>query len=277
LLSSLVVGVILLIPQATSWAHSSLTASISPLSADRALRSENSWTRGFIDYWGLRHRLIDGFPRIVMLFGLMVGAIAAVQRKIDRGAFVAALSAGVLTAAAIAASVHGEPRYLVPAFPWFWLGAAAGIAYMTRFWTRSVGIAVLVLSLILIIPASWRSSEEKHRWNIINDSTLKSAAMTIDAASVDYECTVVTSHRPMVLWYSRCWTMDYDRDTVINAHPLLPDGDRFLVVIEEGGRRQATGPLLEEYVEEAGELFATFGNPGDGRDYIRIYRTSAEG
>jgi 4-amino-4-deoxy-L-arabinose transferase-like glycosyltransferase len=276
-LSGVVVGFILFVPLATAWAQTASHDPIAPYGAIRSLRVGASWMDGFRGYWERRSHVIDDLPRLVLLAGLLVGIVAALQRRIRRGAFLASITTGILTLLLIAASVHAEPRYLAPVFPWFWLASAAGIAYLTRSWTRWVTAALIVLVVSVWIPSSFRSTEEQSRWNIVGQSSLKSASLSIDAAAADFQCSVVSSYVPQVDWYSQCKTMGFDRGSVVTSHPLLPDGDSFLVIVD-GGKRQPTDGLLQQYVDGTDGIFNTTGDPATGPPrYIEVYGTASDG
>ena len=94
---------------------------------------DRSWPSGFADYAGLAHEVVG--PAVVVL--ALAGVVAAFgwvgTAGIDRGALVASLAIGLATAVAIAAVLHGEVRYLAPAYPWLWIAGAPGLE-------RAVGV-----------------------------------------------------------------------------------------------------------------------------------------
>jgi hypothetical protein len=255
---SLIVGLVLLTPLATG--------TIPPTGTISVGSSENPALGGFADYWAMRNRLIGGIGA-VMATGLVIGTCRMSSRRWERKAFVWSLVTGIATAAAIASVVHGEARYLSPAYPFLWLAAATGlwgVVRRTRVVTRSI-LQVLTLSLVLAITPSLADDAQLFNRGF---TTIETAARTLNNGE---PCGVFTSYTPQVAWYSHCRTENIDFTKLVVESNDLPQGAPTYLFIVQNGKRQPDAELLEEYIEHTTGVPVAFGPSGRSLRYVEIW------
>jgi 4-amino-4-deoxy-L-arabinose transferase-like glycosyltransferase len=278
--ASILPAVILLVPGATAWAQ--WTANAEPVAAFESfsyLKASKGfhWTTGFIDYWRARGRLV-GTSTVAFLVGVgLLGAmLGAVQRKVSALALAVVITSGVLTFGVLAYMLTGEIRYLSPAIPWVWIGAASGIAYLTKHWSRLTTVALGTVILIVGVTSSMPQVLKKYDFNRNLYSVIQTASVAIDDASTDYTCSVITSYTPQVGWYSKCVVFPFDRLSVGLDAVGRPDGDRYLMLVSQG-KRQPKGALLEQYLDETSGVFLELGDPDDGpAQYVEVHTIDSE-
>jgi hypothetical protein len=204
---------------------------------------------GFGDYLNLADEVI-GPAAIVLAFAGLLAAFAWAGRGVDRGALWTATLIGLATGVTLAVVLHGEVRYLAPAFPWLWVAGAPGLervgGLLPERWRAVVAAGVaLALAAAVVGAALERNREASAAYR-----TTRRAAEAISTLAAGSPCTVVTSRVPQVLWYSGCATASFDLEEV--RFPEPPDRSVFMLLVG-GFPRQPEGDLLEAYREAAGE------------------------
>ncbi len=231
------------------------------------------WHRGFTDYADNLGFLLGGVIGMVLIIGVVAAIVGAARRDLDRGAVAVSLGIGFATVIAIALVLHGENRYLSPAYPWLWIGGGAGLLLFAKGTDRVVAGVTGALVLATAVVGSFGAAQEQNRFNE-GFQTIEIAATRIDAETEDNTCTVVTGYVPQVGWYSRCATTLFGLDGVDLADDTSPNGPRFLFVVERG-KGQPDGALLDGYLARTDGLEFTEGSPEFGpRRYVEVWRLS---
>jgi hypothetical protein len=235
------VAVILALPALTG-------GKASPLAAISGF--EGSSSSGFADYADLAHQVVGPAAVVLALVGVAAGFGWASRGEIDRGALSAAVVAGLATAVALALVLHGEVRYLAPAYPWLWVAAAPGLQRLTALVpgrARTVTAAVLV---VVLSAAAVGLARERNRDLGAETATVRRAAEEITVLADGRPCLVVASRVPQVMWYSACESTTFDLDEV--RLPARPGTVTFMLWVG-GDRRQPEGDLLAAYRAAAGD------------------------
>ncbi len=257
------VAVILQVPFLTG-------AGASPL---RAIgRMSDAWFAGFADYAGLGLQVL---PAAVVL--ALVGAVAAWgfagQGGIDRGTLVAAAAVGLATAVVIAIVLHGEVRYLAPAYPWLWIAGAPGLDRLARAVPGRAGPVAAVLVLAALAAGAVGSAQERNREASQSLLGLRRASEAIAEEAAGRPCLVVTGRLPQVMWYSGCDARLFNLRQV--RLPAIADGPSFMLFFE-GDPREPEGALREAYLAEVGEPLAAVEGLRDVEVYL-VEEPPAEG
>jgi hypothetical protein len=227
--------------------------------------SSNPAMQGFIDYWNLRSRLFAGSVAVGTI-GIVIGLIGSIfDRRLAR-AVLWPFGIGLLTFAAIATVVHGEARYLSPAYPWFWVGAGAGAAAAGELLPRSLAVSMGALLSIGVVPLTPTLAEDAQEFNM-GFATIETAARSLDTGE---ECGVFTSYNPQVEWYSGCETVVIDQHRLVVDSPHLPEGPRYLFIVHDG-KRQPNDELMVEYIGETTGVPQPFGPPEQRLRYVEIW------
>lgn len=266
------VAAVLFVPGFTTWAQSG-GSQTSPYAAIVSQNSANgfAWHRGFQDYWRTRSLLVGGGAGILLATGITGGILFATRRQIRRRELWLAVGIGIATASAISLVLHGEARYLSPAFPWMWIGAAFGLAEITRIWTKDLAVVVAATVFLLISLDTHERSGIQNQVNRDRHQVVKDAANAIDDTTTDYACSVITGDTAIVGWYSKCPTNRYDTNTVVVDNPGFPSGPRFLFLID-GGERQPEADVLAGYLETTVGDPLSFGDTDSGRrQHVEVY------
>lgn len=273
--------------------------SLTPAEANRNLVDGKGLTAasGFEDLWVVVNPL-SGFPvhlwslpvAAACLMGIVVAALFALQPGPIRRMFVFGVVAGVLSAFSVAITVGlVVANYLALSLPFWALAAGAGWAGAAQ-WVqqqghRSIEViaaagAVIAGSLLIVAVSSDTRSlhlNQQTAYEALRGVSLQANAM------LDEDCLVITSSTPQVGYYSECAV---ERFSVwgpeVSAEDALADavergiarrGREFAsvaVMVQELGKRQ---PPAEDFVqgELVGPVLAAVGNPGDGRQYVRLH------
>ena len=223
------------------------------------------WFSGVADYVGLADEVIAPAAVILALVGI-VAAFGWIGRgHIDRGALFAATAIAGVTAAAIAAVLHGEVRYLAPVYPWLWIAGGPGLEGLGRALPGKVRSA-LVLVLCLALSAGVTGlARERNRDNGHAHGALREAAAAISEESGDRPCLVVTRRVPQVMWYSGCEARLFNNKRV--SLPSRPGGLAF-VLFSEGDPYEPTGALREAYLAALGEPWLSVAGQRDVTVYL---------
>lgn len=254
------VGAVLTMPRVLGTEKSPLAA-ISAFNEARDLPA----FQGIVDYFTQYESLIATPSGLVLIVGLAWGAIAARRSNEARKAFLVASGIGLATMLMIALTLHGESRYLVPAYPWLWIGAAYGLDQVLSMMQQDlrrplVGVAVVGMLLAGAAEgaAAMRTRQERF-------SVLRAAARQLDVSTVDGQCGVITGYGPQVEWYSACLTAPYSLESVRLTGTGFPSEAVVYLMYVERGKRQPVSPLLDEYLEsvtgECVEVGAPTGGP----------------
>jgi len=227
--------------------------------------SDNPAFQGFFDYWNLRSRLISGSAAIGLI-GLVIGLVGSLFDRSLAKAFLWPFGLGVLTFAAIAAVVHGEARYLAPAYPWLWIAAGAGLAAAGNRVPRALSVSIAVVLLVGLLPLMPRLTDDAQEFNM-GFTTIETAARSLDTGE---DCGVITSYTPQVEWYSGCEAVVIHEDRLVVDSPHLPNGPRYLFIVQ-GGKRQPDEELMEDYLDETTGEPRPFGPPGQRLRYVETW------
>jgi hypothetical protein len=240
------------------------TGAITPFSALVGLSEGIPLSQGFEDYWRLRSSLIRG-PVVLGVIGIVAGVIGSLLDRETRRRYLWPLGIGIVTFVALSASVHGEARYLAPVYPWLWLAAGIGLSTLGRLGPKRLAVGMALLAIMIYGSLALQLSDDRNRFNE-GFTALRLAASSLDTGG---DCGVLTSYTPQVEWYSGCDTIGIDRTSVVTESPLLPEGPRFLLMVE-GGKRQPAADLLERYLLVTTGEVSTFGSAGQTGS-IRIW------
>ncbi len=258
------IGVVLAVP-------ATLGAATSPLESIGRLSSTNDFPiyQGLIDYAQLYDFLLLTPAGVVLVIGLAWAVGLKANRSDGRWLLVAGI--GLVTALAIALTLHGEYRYLSPAYPWLWIASAAGFASaFTRLHGHLATSAVAVLAVAVILAGfsdgAIEVSKNKDRFLAI-----RTAARQIDNATEDLECGVITGYVPQVAWYSRCITTSYSTSNVRLTSESFPEDPATFLFFVQDGKRQPEGDLLQAYRDAVDGACSATGSPSDGPlEYVEV-------
>jgi hypothetical protein len=224
----------------------------------------DGWFAGFADYARLGHQVL---PAAVVL--ALIGAVAAWgfagPGDIDRGALAAATAVGLATAVAIGVVLHGEVRYLAPAYPWVWIAGAPGLERLARAIPGRAGRVAAVLVLAALAVGAVGSTRERNREASQNLLGLRRASEAIAEEAGGRPCLVVTRRLPQVMWYSGCDAWLFDRRQV--RLPATADGSSFMLFYE-GDPWEPQGALRAAYLAGVGEPLLTV----EGYRDVVVYR-----
>lgn len=221
---------------------------VSPLAAIAGF--EGSSSTGLADYTDLADQVIGPAAVVLALVGVAAGFGWVSRGEIDRGALSTAVVAGLATATALALVLHGEVRYLAPAYPWLWVAGAPGLLRLAALIpgrARSVTVVVIVVALT---AAAVGLARERNRDGGREYGSTREAALGIAAATAGEPCLVVTARLPQVMWYSGCEAAVFNLDEV--RLPARPGTVTFMLLVG-GFPRQPEGELLAAYRAAAGE------------------------
>jgi hypothetical protein len=232
------------------------TGATTPFSALVGLSEGVPISQGFEDYWRLRSSLILGTV-VPGVLGVLAGIIGSLLDPEIRRRVLWPLGIGIVTFVVLSASVHGEARYLAAVYPWFWLAAGIGLSTLGRFGPKRLAVGMASLAIMIYGALALQLSDDRNRFNE-GFTALRLAASSLDTGE---NCGVLTSYTPQVEWYSGCETIGIDRTSVVTDSPLLPEGPRFLLIVE-GGKRQPAADLLERYLLVTTGEVSTFGRAG---------------
>jgi len=246
-----------------------LTGGMTPFAADRSLSANIPVTQGFTDFWHLHDFLLAG-PVVIGSLGIAAG-IGRVSTSRDLTSRVLwPLGIGAATFAALAAAIHGEPRYLAPVYPWFWIAAGAGIALAAATLPRALRIGAALSTLVVVFALGVPLSNGQNQFND-GFTVIKEAASSLDTGQA---CGVFTSYTPQVEWYSGCEAAVFNLKEAVTGSPEFPDGPRYLFVVESG-KRQPSDEILADYEEAATGPPRTFGTPDARRRYVEVWTLSS--
>jgi 4-amino-4-deoxy-L-arabinose transferase-like glycosyltransferase len=222
--------------------------------------------QGFADYGALAGEVAGSAAVVVALGGLAAALAWSSRRAIDRGAVLTAVTIGLATAAAIATVLHGEVRYLAPAYPWLWVAAAPGLAgiavSLPGRWEKVVA-AVVALALVAAAVGAVQDRNDEAKGDL---ATVVAAAETLVAeGAVGRRCVVVASRVPQMAWYTGCEARPFDLEEV---RLPAPSGRAAFMVLVEGDPRQPEGALLEAYLAAAGPPLAIVGGLHSATIYL---------
>jgi len=218
---------------------------------------------GFADYAALAQQVI-GPAAVVLALAGFVAAFGWAGRGIDRGALLAAVLIGLATAAAIAFVLHGEVRYLAPAYPWLWVAGAPGLERVGGLLpgrARPLAAAVVAAALVAAVVGTAR---DRNRDASAEYTTVRRAAEAVAERAEGRPCVVVTSRVPQVMWYSGCQATLFHLGGV--SFPAAPGRMVFMLLVGGFGD-QPQGELLEAYRAAAGEPVLVL----EGRRAAEIY------
>ncbi|MDH5421547.1 MAG: glycosyltransferase family 39 protein [Acidimicrobiia bacterium] len=243
-----------------------LGTAMSPLDAIASLDASNDFPfyQGLLDYAKMADFLVLHPSGILLVVGMIFGLITALGKAARDKSFLLSAGVAVVTVLVLALTLHGEYRYLTPAYPWLWISAAVGLSAasrsMSRAYVRSGAIALLVLAIVG--GASDGGVEVEKNKERFPD--IRTAALQLDDMTADGECGVITGYIPQVAWYSRCITTNYSNSEVRLTSTSFPEDPRLYLLLVQDGKRQPDGAILDGYLAKvAGDCFEV-GEPDDG-------------
>ncbi|MBK5267168.1 MAG: glycosyltransferase family 39 protein [Acidimicrobiia bacterium] len=243
-----------------------LGLSMSPLDAIATLNERNAlpFYRGLVDYAKLGDFLLLNPAGVALATGLAVGVVVAIRQGRNRGAF--GLSAGIaaVTVLVLVFTLHGEYRYLTPAYPWLWMTAAYGLNEISLSMRKeyAVSIAGILLGLALLSGIADGGLEVTHNKERFPD--IRAAARLIDSVTADGECGVVTGYVPQVSWYSHCVTANYSLGGVRITSASFPVDPTLYVFVVQNGKRQPAKSVLDDYLDQTSGECIVVGEPTSG-------------
>jgi hypothetical protein len=234
------VAAVLLLPRLSGSASS-------PLGAITGFN--RSWLEGFGDFATLAHEVVGPAVVVLALVGVVAGFGAAGRAGAERGALLAAAAVFVMTVAGLALVLHGEIRYLAPAYPWLLVAGAPGLERLGRSLPRAVRPGTVALLILVLAATAVGAARERNRDSGAEYSTVRAAAEAVTDLAAGRPCLVVASRVPQVMWYSACEATTFDLDEV-----RLPErrGTVTFMLWIGGDRRQPEGDLLAAYRAAAG-------------------------
>ncbi|MGD2061406.1 MAG: hypothetical protein PVF87_11105 [Acidimicrobiia bacterium] len=144
---------------------------------------------------------------------------------------------------------HGEARFIFFPLTLTLIGGIIGLFYVSQTWNRTVsgavriGLAVLLAGSLALSAAYVRRAVESR---IVGTEPIELAGEEMRELSGDSGCSVMTSYLPQITYYSTCYTAPFRTQLEPEeALEFLPGEERFLLLVEDG-KRQPTGPDLED-------------------------------
>lgn len=258
LASTAVVVLILGVPALTG-------SGASPLAAIG--RISGGWFEGFLDFFRLGGEVVGSAAVVLGLLGFVVAGATAGSEGLGRGAFVTAAAVGLATAVSVAVVLHGEVRYLAPAYPWLWIAGAPGLERAGRGFPRAARPVAAVVLLVALVLAGLGAIRDRDRDSNRGFSALQEAALALAEETGGEPCRVVTRRVPQVMWYSGCEAVVFDTERV--RLPAPAEGDLFMLFFE-GDPWEPEGPVRAAYLS-AGELLFEV----EGYRDVAVYRVEA--
>ena len=260
LAAAAVVVTILAVPQLSG-------AQSSPL---RAITGYNrSWLDGFAGFASMGEQAVGPAAVVLALAGVVAGFGWAKREGIDRSALVVAGVVCVVTVVGLATVLHGELRYLAPAYPWLWVAGAPGLERLGRALPRRAQPVLAAVVVLALAVAGVGTARERNRAGSSDHGSVRQAATEIAAQAGGRRCLVVVQRVPQVMWYSGCKAIPFDLDEIALDEIALPRPPRtvtFLMWVG-GDERQPTGDLLAAYRAAAGELILSL----EDRRPVEVY------
>lgn len=227
------------------------------------------WFEGLVDFYHLGGEVVGSAAVVLALLGLVVAGATAGSEDIDRGAFFAATFVGLATAVGVAVVLHGEIRYLAPAYPWLWIAGSAGLERVGGVVPRPARPIAAVVLLIALMFAGLGAIHGRDRESNRGFSALQEAAVTLAEEAGGGSCRVLTRRVPQVMWYSGCDAVNFDTEQV--RLPRLAEGELFILFFE-GDPWEPAGPVREGYLSAGDLLFEV-----EGYRDVAVYRVETAG
>lgn len=238
----------------------------SPLAAISAAKGAQDFPiyQSFIDYAKQYDFLVLTPSGLVLLVGLAWGAVLAARSTDRRTAFSVVAGVGLATVLVIALTVHGEARYLLPAYPWLWIGAAYGLDRGLSMMQKDLRRPLVGFVVAGILAAGVADGALTMRTRQERFSALRAASRLLDEAIVDGDCAIITGYGPQVEWYSHCFTTSYSLDRVRLTGNQFPNDAVVYVLYVENGKHQPDGLILDGYLESVTDDCVQIGDPASG-------------
>ena len=231
----------------------------------------------------------------VYVVGAVAGIVLSLGHVPTRRLVVFGVVAGTISALLIAITVGlVVPNYLALSLPFWALTSGAGFVRLGHLLEerverplRMLGAAALAVVVALLFVGTVRDARDGHRTQQLAYEALRSVSLQA-AALLDGDCLVITSSTPQVGYYTGCaverfglWGPD------VSAEEALEDALRrsavrrdrpftsVAVMVQERGKRQ---PPADQFIEGGllGPVVAVAGEPGDGRQYVRLHLVDAD-
>jgi len=259
-------GVLTGVPVWVLLSTSLIGGALSPLDAIASLDSSNDFPfyQGLVDYAKMADFLVLNPPGLLLVVGVIFGIVTAVRVPSSRKSFALPAVIALVTVLGLALTLHGEYRYLAPAYPWLWISAAFGLSEASRsLGTAFVGPGIAALLVLTILGGAADGGVEVAK-NKERFPDIRTAAIQLNQATNDGECGVITGYVPQVAWYSRCVTTNFSTEDVRLTSRSFPDDPVLYLFVVQDGKRQADGATLDGYLDLVDGDCLEVGEPDDG-------------
>lgn len=260
-------GVLTAVPVALMLRTSSFLGTLmSPLDAIASLDSSNDlpFYTGLVDYVKMADFLVLNPTGLLLVLGMIFGLVAAVRMSPTRKSFALPAGIAVVTVLVLALTLHGEYRYLTPAYPWLWISAAFGLSEASKSMSAAFVRPGIVILLVLVILSGAVDGGVEAEKNKERFPDIRTAALQLDKQTNDGECGVITGYVPQVAWYSRCVTTNYSDQDVRLTSTSFPDDPEVYLFLVQDGKRQPDGAVLDGYLGRITGDCIEVGEPDDG-------------
>lgn len=245
------------------------------------------FSRPFTDFVKYVPQMFGPLLVMVITVGVVLAVAGAISGRLPRNPVVTTLTVAAGTGLALAVALaHGEPRYLLPAFPFLMLGAASGLVGAASGLVGAVtprirGVAAAAASGLLVTATAVAGMDVAEAYTVQrlknNNANIRAIAQDIGAVS-EGSCTVVTGYNPQVRWYSGCQTLPYESNGEIppleeRTHDV-PSGSEIYVLTVRKGKHQPSAERLNQYLNGLQDPAIVRGDPdseGLG-DYAEAFR-----
>jgi len=250
---------------------------------DFRVKKGNPLGGGLRDFAEVGPALLGRFVGWIVAAGLVLCAVGAARRWLDRRALVTAFTTLTLVVIGLGMTLgQGVGNYLAPALVPLMILAAGGLTAGLARVPPPVSVAA-VAGFLVIAPAlasdeGSRATGSLHR---AFDGLRRAATRT--AERVPDDCVVFTSFTPQVGWYSRCTAIGF-APPMYASHQNPPDGESlvrdwlvtwvwprvgdrspaFLLQVI-GGKRSPIDPVLAAMLPRLDDRIVQVGRPRTGR------------
>ena len=254
-----------------------LGTTMSPLDAIASLDASNDFPfyRGLVDYAKMADFLVLHPTGVMLVLGMIFGIVTAARKsttdKTTDKSFSLSAGIAVVTVLVLALTLHGEYRYLTPAYPWLWIAAAFGLSEASRSTSAAfVGPGAVILLVLAMLGGAVDGGVEVEK-NKERFPDIRTAAFQLNEQTNDGDCGVITGYVPQVAWYSRCVTTNFSNQEVRLTSTSFPDDPVLFLFLVQDGKRQADGGVLDGYLDRVkGDCFEV-GEPDDGPfRYVKV-------
>ena len=219
--------------------------------------------------------LAGRFGAIIMLAGiaytLLVIGIAIVPRRWgtrERTVIFLAVTSITLVIL-LGLFTHGEPRFIfLPMMLLMLLGGQAVTAVLRRLADIPRAIVIAAIGATVIYAFATGVIGMRDHLNGLGSTrqVIVDAAAEIRADAGPEDCAIHSSYSPQLTWYTACSTVTFFADPPTDLAP------RSYLVLFDNGKRQPTGPNLDEELDLTTGVAVVIDDPLDRIGDARIYR-----